>query len=114
MCIPYALNHSIITVHTYIGYLAPLLADAGCNVLMMQRFIILRELADVLDNGDFKDRPVMTELQDFYKSCTAAEQSESFDYEPFREVYRMIGEGKHGDVGSQCVSNTTNFQELST
>lgn len=72
-------------------------ADVGCNVLIMQRFTILKELADVLDNGDFKDRPVMMKLQDFYKSCLAAEQSENFDYEPFREVYRMIGKCIHGD-----------------
>lgn len=79
---------------------------------MMQRFTILKELADLLDNGDFENIPIISELQDFYRSCTAAEQSESFDYEPFREVFRAIGKCKLGDVGSLCMKGTTIPQKV--
>ena len=66
--------------------------DAGYDVLILQTFAVLEELADFLEASDFvKGNEVLLELQDFYDSCITSHLSDDFDIEPFRVLYRELG-----------------------
>ena len=67
--------------------------DAGYDVVTLQRFAVLEELADFLEASDFvKGNEVLLELQDFYNSCITSHLSDDFDIEPFRVLHRELGE----------------------
>ena len=70
-----------------------LTGDAGYNAFILQRFAVLEELADFLEASDFvKGNKVLLELQDFYDSCITSHLSDDFNIEPFRVLYRELGE----------------------
>ena len=69
-----------------------LIGDAGYDVLILQRFAVIKELADILETADFEEgNHVFLELQDFYESCINSHFSDDFDIEPLRVLYKELG-----------------------